>query len=343
MKFGTLVAQKMSHWKICLSMNQMERIYKLDGLLANGRSRPLDYLLQEMEISRATFKRDLQFMKDRFNAPIYWDRETRGYRIGEHTGVGRRYELPGLWFNQRELLALATMQQLLSSMDQGGPIAAQLKPLMDRINLKLGHEKEEARELSKRVKLISTTSRLNDLKHFEVIGVALVKRKRLDIEYSARGSSQSVSQRVISPQRLIHYRSNWYLGAWCHRSDDIRTFSLDSIESCVVLEKNAKPVSDKKLAEYYDTGYGIFGGHKRQWAKLKFNKEASRYVEEEVWHREQRSSTDSDGSYLLEVPYVHPNELIMDVLRHGADVEIMEPRSLRLEFKERVRALSLLY
>ena len=241
-------------------MKQMDRIYKIDTLLANGRSRSLQFLLDELEISRATFKRDIAFMKDRFNAPITWDRETRGYRMASHGGTGPSYELPGLWFNQRELLALATMQQLLSSMDKGGPIASQLQPLMDRINVKLGHEKEEARELSKRVKLISTTSRLNDLAHFEVIGTALVKRIRLDIEYEARGSSQSASQRVVSPQRLIHYRSNWYLGAWCHSSRGIRTFSLDAIVSCVVVEKpRAKDIPDRELLNTTKQGTGFSG------------------------------------------------------------------------------------
>jgi predicted DNA-binding transcriptional regulator YafY len=324
-------------------MNQMDRIYKLDALLANGRSRPLEFLLQELEISRATFKRDIRFMKDRLNAPIVWDRETRGYRLGASVAAGPRYELPGLWFNQRELLALATMQQLLSSMDKGGPIASQLQPLMDRINLKLGHEKEEARQLSKRVKLISTTSRLNDLAHFEVVGSALVKRQRLDIEYEARGSSRTVSQRVVSPQRLIHYRSNWYLGAWCHRSRGIRTFSLDSIVTCVLLEKRARDLPDKELAAYYDTGYGLFGGEQRKWAKLRFNPDAARYVEEEIWHPEQRSRFDKQGNYLLEVPYVHANELIMDVLRHGADVEVTGPGSLRREVQSRVQAMGELY
>ena len=321
----------------------MDRIYKLDALLANGRSRSLEFLLQELEISRATFKRDIRFMKDRLNAPITWDRETRGYRLGVNVGAGPRYELPGLWFNQRELLALATMQQLLSSMDKGGPIASQLQPLMDRINLKLGHEKKEARELSKRVKLISTTSRLNDLAHFEVIGLALVKRQKLDIEYEARGSSRALSQRVVSPQRLIYYKSNWYLGAWCHRSRGIRTFSLDAIVTCVVLEKRARDLPDKELAAYYDTGYGLFGGQQRQWARLRFNPQSARYVEEEVWHPEQRSSVDDAGHYLLEVPYVHANELVMDVLRHGPEVEVLGPASLRTEVRDRIAAMAELY
>ena len=325
-------------------MKQMDRIYKLDALLANGRSRSIEFLLEELEISRATCKRDIAFMKDRFNAPITWDRETRGYRMGSESGSGPRYELPGLWFNQRELLALATMQQLLSSMDQGGPIASQLQPLMDRINLKLGHEKEEARELSNRVKLISTTSRMNDLAHFEVIGAALVKRQRLDIEYEARGSSQSISQRVVSPQRLIHYRSNWYLGAWCHRSRGIRTFSLDAIVSCVITERpRAKDVPARELATYYDTGYGIFGGQNRRWARLRFNAHAARYVEEEIWHAQQRSRIEKDGHYILEVPYVHANELVLDILRHGADVEVLGPASLRSEVRQRISKMTELY
>lgn len=321
----------------------MERIYKLDGLLAGGRSRTLEDLLQALEISRATFKRDLRFMKDRLNAPIVWDRESRGYRMGAYGGAGRRFELPGLWFNQKELLALATMQQLLGSMDKGGPIASQLNPLMDRINLALGHEEEEARELSKRVRLISTTNRLNDLAYFEVIGSALVKRKRLEIEYHARGSSQALTHRIVSPQRLIHYRTNWYVGAWCHLKDGLRTFSLDLIESCVVLDKKAKAVTEKAMAEYYDTGYGIYGGERRQWAALKFNSHAARYVEDEVWHPEQRSKTDKHGNYILEVPYVHNNELIMDVLRHGPQVEVLRPVSLRKELSERVTEMAALY
>lgn len=328
-------------------MNRMDRIYKLDALLANGRSRSLDFLLGELEISRATFKRDLRFMKDRFNAPIAWDRETRGYRMAGSSDAtlpdGPRYELPGLWFNQKELLALATMQQLLSSIDDSGPIASQLAPIMDRVMRQLGHEKEEAQELAQRVKLISTSTRLNDLAHFEVVGSALVKRRRLKIEYKARGSSQSMSERVVSPQRLIYYRSNWYLGAWCHQSDGIRTFSLDSILSSMVLKTAAKRLSRRALDNYFSSGYGIFGGGERQWASLLFNRNAARYVEGEVWHAEQRSREYDDGSYLLEVPYAHSNELIMDVLRHGADVQVLAPTALRDEIRKRVEALAELY
>lgn len=190
---------------------------------------------------------------------------------------------------------------------------------------------------------MSTTTRGNDLVHFKTVGSALVKRKRIEIAYGARGSDNKSAQRVVSPQRLIHYRNNWYLGAWCHASDDIRTFSLDAMSECVELETKARSVAESTLAAYYDTGYGIFGGAKQHWAKLKFNATADRYVDGEVWHAEQRYRYDKAGNYHLEVPYALSRELVMDILRHGPDVEVLGPASLRKEVKGRVEALQAIY
>ena len=39
---------------------------------------PRAAILDKLEISLATFKRDLEYMRERFNAPVVWDRE-RGF------------------------------------------------------------------------------------------------------------------------------------------------------------------------------------------------------------------------------------------------------------------------
>lgn len=49
----------------------------------------------------------------------------------------------------------------------------------------------------------------------------------------------------------------------------------------------------------------------------------------ETWHPQQKGTFDRDGSYLLELPYHDDRELVMDVLRHGADVEVLGPAELR--------------
>ena len=110
-----------------------------------------------------------------------------------------------------------------------------------------------------------------------------------------------------------------------------------------MLKTGAKRLPTRALDDYFTNSYGIFGGGQRQWAKLLFNRNAARYVEGEVWHAEQRSREYDDGSYQLEVPYSHSSELIMDVLRHGADVEVLAPKALREDIRKRVETMSRLY
>ncbi|MBK6401041.1 MAG: WYL domain-containing protein [Rhodocyclaceae bacterium] len=38
---------------------------------------------------------------------------------------------------------------------------------------------------------------------------------------------------------------------------------------------------------------------------------------------------EKNGSYILEVPYADPTELMMDILRHGPHVEVLKPAELR--------------
>jgi len=94
-------------------MDRTERFYRIQQLLRQNRAVPIERFLRELEISLATFKRDLEYMRSRLNVPIVWDREIGGYRVDG--GVGAQ-ELPGVWFNDAEIYALLTMQRLLENL-----------------------------------------------------------------------------------------------------------------------------------------------------------------------------------------------------------------------------------
>ena len=95
-------------------MERTERFYKIDRLLRDNRSVPLERFLEVLSVSKATFKRDIEYMRDRMSAPIVWDRELRGYVFEENVEDHQAYELPGIWFNQSEIFALLSMESLLS-------------------------------------------------------------------------------------------------------------------------------------------------------------------------------------------------------------------------------------
>jgi predicted DNA-binding transcriptional regulator YafY len=173
------------------------------------------------------------------------------------------------------------------------------------------------------------------LAHFSSVGAALFKRRRLRIQYYARSTNQH-SEREVSPQRLVHYRENWYLDTWCHLRNDLRSFSVDGIRRIELTDTAAKEVPLKALDEYLLQSYGIVrNGAAVQRARLRFSVERTRWVAAEVWHPEQRGSFETDGRYVLELPFRDDRELVLDILRHGAEVEVLEPPALRAK----VRAL----
>jgi predicted DNA-binding transcriptional regulator YafY len=333
-------------------MSAMERIYRIDQLLAGRKAVPRAELQEKLGVSWATLKRDLAYMKDRLHAPIVFDRDLGGYRFErEGQRIGPQYELPGLWFSAEEIHALLTMQHLLANLDTGGLLGPHIQPLLARLSGLLGSADNPAEEVKKRIRIETVGARRFHLSHFQAVGSALLRRKRMLIRYHARGTDQE-TEREISPQRLIYYRDNWYLDAWCHLREDLRAFSLDAIRAADILEKKAKEVSAKRLDQVLGSGYGIFSGDNVTWATLRFTPERARWVAAEKWHPDQVGRVLEDGGYELKVPYTDDRELLMDVLKFGADCEVVEPTTLRERVltecrkvlgKERAGASSLLY
>ena len=309
-----------------------ERVYKIDNLLNDRKSVTFQELLDKLEVSRATLKRDIAFMRDRLHVPIIFDKELSGYRLDQQ-GKATSYELPGMWFSAEEIYALMTMQHLLSNLDTGGLLGPHIKPLQSRLSALLETADNSVDQIQKRIKVENLGARYHDLDLFQVVGSALINRKRLQIKYYSRGTNE-VSDRDISPQRLIHYRGNWYLDAWCHLRNDLRSFAVDSIKSAVISEVKAIDVSESKLKEVLGAGYGIFSGQDVQWAILHFTPERARWVSSERWHSKQMGQYLSDGTYELKIPFSDARELTMDILKHGQHVKVIEPTSLINSIKD---------
>jgi len=186
------------------------------------------------------------------------------------------------------------------------------------------------------VKLLNVAARPVPDKHFEVVAAALLGRQRLQIRYYSRARND-FSEREVSPQLLLHHRGNWYLGAWCHQQEAMRSFSMDAIDQAALLAKTSKFVAKKELDGFVGQGYGIFAGSKVQWAKLRFTQERARWVSRELWHPRQKLSPQADGSLLMQVPFTDVRELSMDILRQGRHVEVLEPQELREQVAAELR------
>ncbi len=321
-------------------MDRLQRIYKLHQLLSSARYPVSRQRLEEtLTCSTATVKRIIEELRLYFNAPLKYDREHNGYFYD--TRDGKVFELPGLWFNADELYALLTVQQLLQQ-TQPGLLDDHLKPIKSRLEKILATAQLSNSEIAQRIRILRMTARKPATEHFQSVASALLQRKRLHIHYHGRSDNQ-ISQRQVSPQRLTHYRDNWYLEAYCHKRDALRSFAVDRISKPQLLNDAALEFGDDELNAHFAVSYGIFAGKPKETAVLLFSPERARWVADEQWHPQQQGTLLPDGSYELRIPYADSKELVMDILKHGAEVEVLGPDELRQEVIKQLRATTKKY
>ncbi len=315
-------------------MDRFDRIYALHRFLRQARRPvPTTVLMEKMECSRATLYRTIEDLRDRLGAPLVCDRE-RGGHFYDHRQVVQQYELPGLWFNASELSALLAIHRLLTDL-QPGLLENHLAPLRGRIENLLGTEHLGGGDLLRRVRIPPVATRPPS-EYFTRVTDALLKRRRLQVTYHGRERDE-VTEREVSPQRLIHYRGNWYLDAWCHEKNGLRSFAVDRIRQCALVDRPAHNLEDQRLDEHYATSYGIFSGTPCDTAVLRFSPMAARWVADECWHPDQQGVWLEGGGYELRIPYSDPRELIMDILKYGSEVEVMAPETLCKEVGNRLK------
>jgi predicted DNA-binding transcriptional regulator YafY len=321
-------------------MDRFDRIYRLYSLFAASReARSAASLQAELACSRATLMRAIAELRDQFGAPLIWDAAARGYRLD---GQAPRVQLPGLWFSADELQALLLAQSLLSGLSEG-MMPGHIEALRGRITTLLARGGVPPQRAAEVLRVLPVAGRSVQPVVFRRAVTATLGGRRLEIRYLARSNGEP-SVRTISPQRLVHYRDNWYLDAWCHLREALRSFALDAIESAEVLaDEPAVQVPAADLDAHFGAAYGIFAGPATQRAVLRFAAARARWIAAERWHPAQFGRWLDDGDYELTVPFGDGRELILDILRYGPDVEVLQPAELRAAVAARLRAAAAQY
>lgn len=293
--------------------------------------------MQALESSRNSVTRDFEYLRNNLGAPLEYCREQNGHRYDPNAPV---FELPGFWMNAAELYALLASEQLLEQV-QPGLIGDRLTPLKERIRTLLGESGHDADLIGEKIRIQPIQVRESAHSLFDPVAEATLSGRLLKMDYEGRSSKQ-LSTRLTHPQRLIHYRSNWYLAAFCESAGALRLFSIDRIREPTVLDQSCRQLNAGEVEHFLSSGFGIFGGTANRTARLRFSPTAAKWVAEERWHPQQVSEWLSDG-YYLSLPYSETPELVMDILRYGAEVEVLSPLELREEVAAKIRDLYRLY
>lgn len=307
-------------------MDKFDRIYQLHNVLRARRTPiALADLTERLQCSRPTAFRLLALLRDQLGAPVVHLREEGGYAYRQSPGEAA-YELPGIWFSAEELQALVLFDRLFESLEPG-LLGEHLAPLSRRIGELLDHRRLGLGEAARRIRILGMAVKPAG-GSFLPLAASTLQRRKVRIEYRGRSRGET-TRRILSPQRLVHYRDAWYVDAWCHLRKGLRTFSIDRVSRAEALEEPAETVEEFVLDEHFASAYGIFAGRADKVAVLRFSAGRARWIADERWHPKQSGQFLTDGRYELRVPYRDPRELVMDILRHGPEVEVTAPAALR--------------
>ena len=295
-------------------------------------------LAENFEISGRTAQRDIEFIRDRINAPLEYNHQYRGYNYTDDS-----YELPALWISEANILALSLAVRLASTIpDQA--LKDQLCRLIDRIPMRIGDKSTSCLErLSTRVSVKNIEYSQVDRDIFRQSVEALFAGTSLDIVYHSP-HTDTTTARTIQPLHLMHYMGSWHLIAWCGTRMQLRNFALSRIRTTnLTTEILALPDNLPELKEYTRQHFGIMQGDTTTEVSLCFAPKITSWISEQIWHPQQRSTLNPDNSLTLNFPVADFRELIKTILSYGADVEVLEPPELKMLVREEIDRMTKIY
>lgn len=314
----------------------LERFIWFDNEARRERFPNASKLAERFEIATKSAQRAIDYFRDRLQAPLEYESSRKGYYYTDPT-----FQLPVIRISEEELLALLISRKLITEASAGS-LADELESVSKRLNSLLaanlpGRARPED-AFSFRWKNINPTDPLT----FKVVTSALLQRKLLTLCYYSPTSSVC-TMRTVEPHHMVNYLGTWHLIAFCRLRNDWRDFVLGRMTLCSV-EGEAFDLRPIELWQpFLENTFGIFQNKQAFNVVLKFTPERSRWIKGEIWHEVQTEEVLEDGSLVRTIPVSHEQEILMEILKHGSHVEVLEPQWLREKVIVELKASALIY
>ena len=293
-------------------------------------------LADQFEVSTKTAQRDIDFMRDRLLCPLHYDSSQKGYYYDDET-----FSLPMVYLSSGELASLLIARKMLQDIS-GGYIGEEISSIVDKITNVLS-------------KHMSMGDRIDDTFSFQLIEYSPVpdtvfkvilegclKQNCLSFTYYSPVREEK-SLRTVYPYHLFNYMGSWHIVGYCHSRKDIRDFALNRISQAKILAEPFKKPDNFDFRKYFLSTFGLYKGKSTREVTLKFTPEKSKWIKDQIWHKDQKARNLRDGSLELSFPVSDFSEITREILKHGDAVEVIKPKTLRDLIKAEAQKVAKIY
>jgi predicted DNA-binding transcriptional regulator YafY len=301
---------------------------RIHEAIKSGRYPNATHLASELEVSTKSIKRDLEFMRDRLNLPLEYDEQRWGYYYTEAVKA-----FPSVQISEGELFALLVAEKALQQY-RGTPFE---KPMLSALRkLSDGLPDTISIQLTDWDQAVTFRQRAEpilDLQVFDTLARAAARREQLELLYRKAGTTVAET-RVVDPYQLANINGEWFLFAYDHLRDDLRTFVPARIQS--VKRTGITFLRSKKFSlEHRLRGsFGVVAGQGDHEIVVQFTAAVSDYIREKKWHDSQELRELDDGGVELRLSLNSLPEIERWILSWAGHARVLKPKELR----ESVRA-----
>lgn len=300
----------------------LERMLRIHQLIRSGSFPNASRLAAELEVSTKSIHRDLEFMRDRLDLPLEFNRARFGYFYTQEVNA-----FPTVQITQGELFALVVAERALQQY-RGTSFE---KPLLSAIK-KMEQSLPEtiSLDLAGVERAISFRTRAEpilDLKVFDSLAKATAAQQQLELTYRKPGAQQS-EQRVVDPYHLANINGEWFLFAYDHLRKDIRTFVPSRIKSTRQTGKSFERRKKFSLDARLRDSFGVHSGRGVHEVVVRFNKHVADYIREKKWHESQELRELDNGGVELRMNLSGLQEVERWVLGWAGNAVVVGPKEL---------------
>lgn len=301
----------------------IERLLNIDALLRDAHRQTMSSMADALEVSKRTIQGDLDLLRDRYHAPIIYNRAKGFYYTDEN------WRLPSITLSKGELFALTLGARMLENY-AGSAYAEELHSAIARLAERIPEQTWVDLQQVADEQIIFRGGGGIDLSPevWQGLEKACREQKSVAMTYYA-ASTNSESDRVINPYLLHIYRgTNPYVIGFCQKRQAIRWFRIDRIRQLKVLAegfvRDPKFDAKKHLEEIFQAEVGSEPIDVAIW----FDGRTAPYIRERRWHPTQVLEEHPDGAVTLRMTVRGMNDLKRWVLGYGMGARVLGPPEL---------------
>jgi predicted DNA-binding transcriptional regulator YafY len=301
----------------------LERLLEIDTLIRSNTRQTAGTLAQAVERSERTVRKDLEFLRDRYHAPLLYGK-AKGYHYTDP-----EWRLPSISLSKGELFALTLGARMLESC-AGSSYKEELESAIARLAERLPDQSWVNLQQLSEERILFRSRVETDLNPelWRTLEEACRQQKSVQMTYYT-ASRDAKSDRKFDPYLLHIYRgTNPYVIGYCHNRQAIRWFRVDRVQQLEILGESfvRDPKFDAKthLEMIFQHEVGSVTVEVAIW----FDGATAPYIRERRWHPTQTLEKHPDGSVTLRMKVKGLNDLKRWVLGYGKGAIVQEPPEL---------------